>query len=747
MKVKIIRFHAMLLSCLLLITCFAGTSSRDAYGADGGMKITGLYLQTDHQNTDKEEIYGGDATVIESNGSCLLMDCGADTSATAILKYLRGENIKSVDIYISHLHVDHYGGLQAILNSEIKVNRIYLPFVGIDSRYAVDGLYYSDLMKKVITQPARKKGCEIVGLFASPASILNPAQTSASGNLTYSDLVDNYASYFKIGNVSVQILGPFTDDLRVSDFSDTSTGSKEEHYLNNRSLVALLSDGYHTFLTAGDMESKEENQLLSQYGTGKSSRLNADIFKLSRHGLSTSNSSKFLSAVSPTWTFGQNSAQTGVKSSLTSKGVKVRKTYSAISNASKYGFVYMVGDEKGMLTITSASNQVALYKSGEKLSGLVRVSGSYGSGINWNQYYIDAKGKPLTGIQTVDNELYNFGSGGCQVMGTVTDKEHKGAYAVQITGTTYYYNPVITTDGKKRYYPSYETGVMYSGFATLNGKYLYYFLPTTGYCAVGTGADGQYSVVKPEGSSHAYAIKNNGIIRSTTGTVRISGVNYAYVGSKNHYALESGWIENYYYGAESYVRCGSIVELKSLDYQAETGANVITWSEAVQGNGYYIYRSDSYDGSYTRIKTVKPLTTVSYTDTSVTEGSAYFYKVRAYYTITVDGKDHHFGGEDSEIKSGLASAVKSFAGTALTGKAKLTWTKAAGADGYQLRQASSSGGSYKTVFTATKAGTVSKTITDLKSGSNYYFKIRAYKKVGSKTVYGPYSNVVKVSVK
>ena len=46
-----------------------------------------------------------------------------------------------------------------------------------------------------------------------------------------------------------------------------------------------------------------------------------------------------------------------------------------------------------------------------------------------------------------------------------------------------------------------------------------------------------------------------------------------------------------------------------------------------------------------------------------------------------------------------------------------------------------------------KAGTKSVTIKKLKSHKKYYIRVRAYKKIGAKTVYTPYSVISKAKVR
>lgn len=73
---------------------------------------------------------------------------------------------------------------------------------------------------------------------------------------------------------------------------------------------------------------------------------------------------------------------------------------------------------------------------------------------------------------------------------------------------------------------------------------------------------------------------------------------------------------------------------------------------------------------------------------------------------------------------------------------KITWRKNTTADGYQIYCATNSSftkGLKKITIKSQK--TVGKTITKLISRKKYYVKIRAYKKVGSKTYYGAWSSV------
>ena len=79
--------------------------------------------------------------------------------------------------------------------------------------------------------------------------------------------------------------------------------------------------------------------------------------------------------------------------------------------------------------------------------------------------------------------------------------------------------------------------------------------------------------------------------------------------------------------------------------------------------------------------------------------------------------------------------------------AKITWEKVSGASGYEIYSATSKNGKYKKVMTIKKGGTVSYKNTKLKKGKTYYYKVRAYRTVNGKKVYGAYSSVKSVKIK
>ena len=77
---------------------------------------------------------------------------------------------------------------------------------------------------------------------------------------------------------------------------------------------------------------------------------------------------------------------------------------------------------------------------------------------------------------------------------------------------------------------------------------------------------------------------------------------------------------------------------------------------------------------------------------------------------------------------------------------KVSWKAEAGAAGYEVQYALKK--NMKNAVTKTVKGTkTSLYVKKLKSKKKYYVRVRAYKKVGSMTIYGAYSSVGNVKVK
>jgi uncharacterized protein (TIGR02145 family) len=150
-----------------------------------------------------------------------------------------------------------------------------------------------------------------------------------------------------------------------------------------------------------------------------------------------------------------------------------------------------------------------------------------------------------------------------------------------------------------------------------------------------------------------------------------------------------------------------------------TSSIVISWSSVKGATGYYIYRGASLAGSYERVGTS---TAASYTNSSLTAGTAYYYKVSAYNSV----------GEGSQSDA-VSAATLPVAPTGVKVAANSTtsitigWSSVTGATGYRVYRSSTASGTYEEVGTS---ATTTYENTGLTAGTAYYYKVAAYSSGG-----------------
>ncbi len=159
----------------------------------------------------------------------------------------------------------------------------------------------------------------------------------------------------------------------------------------------------------------------------------------------------------------------------------------------------------------------------------------------------------------------------------------------------------------------------------------------------------------------------------------------------------------------------------------------VTWSKVSGASGYVIYRSTSKSGTYKQIATV---TGTSYTDSELTCGKAYYYKVKAYADST-GGRGYGTASSYDGEKPMPGKVTDLEAKSASPTKVKLTWDKVSGAKGYVVYRATSKSGTYKRIAYTTKN---SYTDSELTCGKTYYYKVKAWAGSSSNKICGATSS-------
>ena len=186
-----------------------------------------------------------DALLLRSGNSAYLIDTGSKKSADALISVLRSEGVtRLTGVILTHTHADHVGGLKALLDSGIVIERIFA------SKYYVlkkeDG-------KHPVEKAIKKKDYEIIWLSGGDELPLD------GGKLT--------------------VLGP----LELNEEAE-----------NCNSLVLLAEGGGGSILLTGDMEFPEEDSLLKAGVIPQ-----ADVLKIGNHGEGDATSRQLVITVQP----------------------------------------------------------------------------------------------------------------------------------------------------------------------------------------------------------------------------------------------------------------------------------------------------------------------------------------------------------------------------------------------------------------------------------------------------------------
>jgi uncharacterized repeat protein (TIGR02543 family) len=142
----------------------------------------------------------------------------------------------------------------------------------------------------------------------------------------------------------------------------------------------------------------------------------------------------------------------------------------------------------------------------------------------------------------------------------------------------------------------------------------------------------------------------------------------------------------------------------------------LTWDRVGTETGYGIYRSGSETGTYTSIGRTD---VTSYTDTMVTNGSTYYYRISAV-------QNNMETEQSNTVVSALAeiSSLPSPQGLSVTGQTEnsisLSWQTVSGATSYKVYKGSSS--SAVNQYVAEIASTLY-TVTGLVANTTYYFTV------------------------
>lgn len=217
--------------------------------------------------------------------------------------------------------------------------------------------------------------------------------------------------------------------------------------------------------------------------------------------------------------------------------------------------------------------------------------------------------------------------------------------------------------------------------------------------------------------------------------------------------------QTYYYKVRAYVLDGNDNKIYS-DYSevrympsTVTYENVYSnstsrirflWNAVDGAEGYQLWRSDSENGTYKIVKTINSGSVTAYSNTGLTSGNTYYYKMRAYTKVN---DQMVFGTFSDIIQVAVMPEPPVFsAENTAPGKVNLSWEPVNGASGYQIWRSDTQDGTYKIIKSISDGSTISYTNSQLTAGETYYYKMRSYTELDGKKTFSPYSEIQTVEI-
>ena len=160
-------------------------------------------------------------------------------------------------------------------------------------------------------------------------------------------------------------------------------------------------------------------------------------------------------------------------------------------------------------------------------------------------------------------------------------------------------------------------------------------------------------------------------------------------------------------------------------------------------SGYKVY---TYDASSKLYNQIAVTSNISYKISGLKAGTTYRFAIKAYYT---NSGTTYTSNDYSSVFVTTTTPVKTTFSKFSSGTDNVTveWKKVSGATGYEVYMSTNSNGNYSKIITISNNNTFKYKKTKLSIAKNYYFKIRAYRVVGNKTYFGPFSNALTTTTK
>jgi len=164
------------------------------------------------------------------------------------------------------------------------------------------------------------------------------------------------------------------------------------------------------------------------------------------------------------------------------------------------------------------------------------------------------------------------------------------------------------------------------------------------------------------------------------------------------------------------------------NFTATPGNAVITltWTASTGATAYNVKRATTDGGPYTLLAQLAAATSNGYTDSSVTNGTAYYYVVSSLNAAGESANSAQASATPQAPNVPPAAPTNLVAAPGDT-QVSLTWSASSGATSYNVKRSGTSGGPYTQIAASTSTAYTDTALTD---GTTYYYVVSALNAAG-----------------
>lgn len=170
----------------------------------------------------------------------------------------------------------------------------------------------------------------------------------------------------------------------------------------------------------------------------------------------------------------------------------------------------------------------------------------------------------------------------------------------------------------------------------------------------------------------------------------------------------------------------NVIFLATPSFTTGLGQVTLTWLNSTGATSYLVQRSTTNGSGYATVATL-PAGSTTYTDTGLTNGTAYYYVI----TAVSDTAGLTADSPQIAVQPGVLNVPSALTGTPGYSQASLAWNAATGAVSYNVKRSTTSGSGYATVATVSSGTTY--VDNGVSNGTTYYYVVSAVSSWGAES--------------